>query len=119
MKKQIVKFTPQEFFETTGENLPNILPKTPHTTSSKVFIDFTCREVDNYLRKNDVRIFKDGLEGLSEFQIETIKEACIYHALYRIEVGKVYYDQQSGMPKELPLSETTKDILNQIIYRGI
>ena len=119
MKKQIVRFTTQEFFETTGENLPDILPKTPHTTSSKVFIDFICREVNNYLRKRDIRLFKNGIEELSEFQIETIKEAAIQHALDRIETGKVYYDQQTGMPKEIPISQTVKDILTVLIYRGI
>lgn len=117
MSKNIIKFTAQEFFEFAGENLSSILPKSPHSNQSTIFINIVCKEIDRYIRKRDVGLYRENYD-MSEFQIDTIKEACLNHALDRIQNGKVYIDS-AGLPKELPLSETTKDILNQIIYRGV
>lgn len=119
MSNEIIKFTEQDYFDFAGENLSTILPKTPHSDQADLFINFVCKEIDRYIRKNNLRLLKDGISELSDFQKETIKEACITHAMDRIMTGKTYYDEVTKLPKTIPISETVKDILRPLIYRGV
>jgi len=115
----MITFTEQEYFEFSGESLSTILPKTPHSDQAEVFINFVCKEIDRYIKRRNVRLFRNGYEDLSDFQEEAIKEACLTHAMDRLMTGKTYYDETTKLPKTIPLSETVRDILTPLIYRGV
>lgn len=119
MANEIIKFTEQEYFKFSGEKLSEVLPKTPHTDQADIFIDFVCKEIDRYLKRVNIRLLRDGIESLSDFQKETIKEACLNHAMDRLMTGKTYYDENTKSPKLISISESVKEILNPLIYRGI
>jgi len=114
----MIKFTQDEYKDYTGENLSTKL--TPDTDGKNVqrFIDFNCREIDDYIRSIDVNMLKVGYDKLTSFQIERIKEACIVHSLERYNYGTVYYDE-SGLPKEIAISKRAKRLLSDILYRGV
>jgi len=115
----MITFTQQEYFQFSGEDLSEILPKTPHSDQADIFINFVCKEIDRYIKRRNIRLFKNGYDDLSEFQTEKIKEACLTHAMDRLMVGKTYYDEATKLPKTIPVSDTVKDILMPLIYRGV
>ncbi len=114
----MIKFTEQEYFEKTGTDLSSVLEKDPDSKQAKRFIDYNCRVIDNYIRKFNPNIFKWGYDKLSNFQVETIKQAAMEYTLFVYNVGSTYIDE-NGLPKKIPISEDVKDILRPLLYRGI
>lgn len=113
----MITFTKEEYFKETGDNLDTLLNPDGDSKHVPRYIDFICREIDRHIRKYNPRIFRRGYEELSEFQIKTIKEACIQHGLNVYNTGHTFIDE-TGIPKRIPIGEDVKDILRPIMYRG-
>lgn len=113
----MITFTTEEFFSKYGISLDEQLEQDNDSKHVSRFIDFICREIDKYLRRYSPRLMRLGYNRLSEYQIETIRDACMQHALNVYQTGHTFIDE-TGIPKVIPLLEDVKDILRPLIFRG-
>lgn len=114
----MIIFTEQEYFDYTGTNLSEVLPKDADSKQASRFIIKVCKDVDKFIRRYNAKLFFRGYDNLTEYQSTLIKEACIEHALFVYNTGSYLVDE-NGMPKKIPVSDEVKDILRPLLYRGL
>lgn len=114
-----IKITKQEFFEETGIVLDDALPKDADSKQAERFLNRTCNQIERHIKKYNPKLFNDyNFDRMTDYQKDTIKEACKEHTLFVLNTGS-YVSDANGIPIRINISKEVIDILQPLLYRGL